>query len=87
MKRTGHESRTGDRRGVYRASVVKREGRRLLGRCRHKWEDNIKIDLEDMEWIGIDWIDMSQDKDGWWALVNKVMNLRVSQNVGNFLNS
>jgi hypothetical protein len=67
----------GERRGAYRALVGKPEGRRPLGRPRHRWEDNIKMDLREVGWGGMDWINMAQDRDRWRALVNAVMNLRV----------
>jgi hypothetical protein len=57
--------------------VGRPEGRRPLGRPRHRWEDNIKMDLQQMGWGGMDWIDMAQDRDRWRALVRAVMNLRV----------
>jgi hypothetical protein len=52
----------GERRGVCRVSVGKREGKRPLGRRRHRWEDNIKMDLREVEW-GVDWIDVAHDRD------------------------
>ena len=55
----------------------KPEGKRLLGRPRHRWEDNIKMDLQEVGCEGMDWIDMDQDRDRWRALVNAVMKLRV----------
>jgi hypothetical protein len=67
----------GERRGAYRALVGKPEGRRQLGRPRHRWEDNIKMYLREVGWGGMDWIDLDQDRDRWRALVNTVMNLRV----------
>jgi hypothetical protein len=67
----------GERRGAYRALVGKPEGRRPLGRPRHRWEDNIKMDLREVGWGGMDWINLAQDRDRWTALVNAVMNLRV----------
>jgi hypothetical protein len=73
--------------------VGKPEGKRPLGRSRCRLEDNIKMDLQEVEWVGqskggvMDWIDMTQDTDRWQACVNAVMNLRVPQNVGNFLTS
>jgi hypothetical protein len=67
----------GERIGAYRALVGKPEGRRPLGRPRHRWEDNIKMDFQEVGWGGIDWIDVAQDRDRWWALVYMVMNLRV----------
>jgi hypothetical protein len=57
--------------------VGRPEGRRSLGRPRLRWEDNIKIDLQNVGWGGMDWIVMAQDRDRWRALVNAVMNLRV----------
>jgi hypothetical protein len=57
--------------------VGKPEGKRPLGRPRHRWADNIKIDLREIVWDGMDWIDLAQDRDQWRALVNTVMNLRV----------
>jgi hypothetical protein len=67
----------GERRGAYRALLEKAEGRRQLGRPRRRWEDNIKMDLREVEWQGVDWIDLSQDRNRWRALVYTVMNLRV----------
>jgi hypothetical protein len=55
--------------------VEKPEGRRLLGRPRRRWEDNIKMDLREVGWGGMDWIDLAQDRDRWRAIVNTVMNL------------
>jgi hypothetical protein len=73
----GHVARMGERRGAYRALVGKPEGRRPLGRCRHRWEDNIKMDLRGFGWGGVDWIDLAQDRDRWQALVYTMMNHRV----------
>jgi hypothetical protein len=67
----------GERRGAYRALVGKPEGRRPLERPRHRWEDNIKMDLRKVGWGGMDWINLAQDRDRWRALVYTVMNLRV----------
>ena len=53
------------------------EGKRPLGRPRRRWEDNIKMDLQKVEWGGMDSIDLPQDRDGWLALVNVVMNFQV----------
>jgi hypothetical protein len=63
--------------GAYRMLVGRPEGRRLLGRSRRRWMDNVKMDLQVEGWLGMDWIDMAQDRDRWRALVNAVMNLRV----------
>jgi hypothetical protein len=67
----------GERRNGYRILVGKPEGKRSLGRHRRGWEDTIKMDLREMGWSGIDWIDVAQDRDQWRALVYTVMNLRV----------
>jgi hypothetical protein len=67
----------GDRRGVYRVLVGKPYGDRPLGRRRRRWEDNSKMDLQEVECGGMDWIELAQDRDRWWALVNAVMNIRV----------
>ena len=56
----------------------KPEGKRSLGRPRRRWEDNIKMDLQEVACGGVDWIELAQDRDRWRALVNAVMNLRVS---------
>jgi hypothetical protein len=68
----------GEKRGAYRALVGKPEGRRPLGRPRRRWEDNIKMDLREAGWGGLDWIYMAQDRDKWRGVVYTVMNLRVS---------
>jgi hypothetical protein len=67
----------GERRGAYRALVGKPEGRRPLERPRRRWEDNIKMNLREVGWGGMDWINLIQDKDRWRALVNAVMKVRV----------
>jgi hypothetical protein len=52
--------------------VGKPEGKRRLGRHRRKWEDNIRLDLEEIDWKGVDWIDQFQDRNKWWAAVHTV---------------
>ena len=69
--------RMGERRGVYRVLGGKPEGKRPLWRPRRRWEDNIKMDLQEVECWGMDWINLAQDRDRWRAIVNAVMNLRV----------
>jgi hypothetical protein len=61
----------GEKRDVDRILVGKPEGKRQLGRPRRRWEDNIKINLRDIGWGGMDWIDLAEDKDQWRALVNR----------------
>jgi hypothetical protein len=58
--------------------VGKPEGKRPLGKPRCIWEDNVKIDLQELGCGGMEWIDLAQDRDRWWALMNAVMNRRVS---------
>jgi hypothetical protein len=77
MRWAGHVARMGEKRNAYRILVGKPEGKRPLGRPRRRWADNIKIDLREIGWDGMDWIDVAQDRDRWRALVNTVMNLRV----------
>jgi len=67
----------GERRGIYRVFLGKPEGKRPLGRHRHRWENNIKIDLQEMGCGGMDWIKLAEDRDRWQAPVNMVMNLQV----------
>jgi hypothetical protein len=57
--------------------VEKLEGKRPHGRPRHRWKDNIRIDLTEIGWEGVGWIHLAQYRDQWWALVNMVMNLQV----------
>jgi hypothetical protein len=67
----------GVRRGVYRILAGKPEGKRPLGIHRLRWEDNIKMDLQEVGCEVMDWIEVAQDRDSWRALVNAVLNLRV----------
>jgi hypothetical protein len=77
MRWAGHVTRMGEKRNAYRRLVGKPEGKRPLGRPRSRLMDNIKIDLKGIEWNGMKWIDLTQDRDQWRALVNSMMNLRV----------
>jgi hypothetical protein len=77
----------GEKSNAYRILVGKPEGKRPLGRPRCRWVDNIKMDLTEIGWGDMDWIDLAQDGDQWRAIVNMVMNLRVPYNVGKFLSS
>ena len=77
----------GERRGVDRVLVGIPEGKRLLGRRRRRWENNIKMVLQEVGYGGMDWIELTLDRVRWRARVNAVTNLRVSHNAGNFLTS
>jgi hypothetical protein len=75
---TGGGSTFGESRGVFRVLVVEPEGKRPLGRTRLRWEDNIKMNLQDVGREDMDWIDLAQDRDRWRAFVTAVMKLRVA---------
>ena len=77
MRWLGHVTSMEERRGIYRVSVGKPEGKRPLGRPRRRWEDNINMDFQEVGCEGVDWIELAQDRDRWRALVNAVMNLRI----------
>jgi hypothetical protein len=77
MRWTGHVARMGEKRNAYRILVEYPEGKRPLGRPRRRWVGNIKIDLREIRWDGMDWIDLPLDRDQWRALVNAEMNFRV----------
>jgi hypothetical protein len=77
MKWTGHVARIGEEMNAYRLFVGRPEGRRPLARPRHRWLDNIRMDLVEMGCGDVDWIGLAQDRDRWRALVNSVLNLRV----------
>jgi hypothetical protein len=66
-----------ERRCVYRGLVRKLEGKSPPGRPRHRWKDNIKLDLQEVGCGSMDRIELAQDRDRWWALVNEVMDLQV----------
>jgi len=77
MRWAGHMARMGEGRGVHRVLVGKPEEKRPLGRPRRRWEDNIKMDLQEVGGSCEDWMQLTQDRDRWWSLVGTVMNLRV----------
>jgi hypothetical protein len=77
MRWEGHVARMGEKRNAHRLLVEKPEGKRSLRRPRRRWVDNIKMDLGEKKWDGVDWIGLSQDKNRWRALVNSVLNLQV----------
>jgi hypothetical protein len=77
MRWAGHVARMGEERNAYRLVVGKSEGKRPLGRSRRRWAENIKMDLLEIGWGGVDWIRLGQDREKRRALVNAVMSLRV----------
>jgi hypothetical protein len=77
LRWAGHVARMGEERGAYRILVGRPEGRRPLGRPRRRWVDDIKMDIREVGWEDMNWIELAQDRDRWRALVNAVTNLRV----------
>ena len=77
MRWAGHVARMGEDRAVHRVLVGKPEGKRPLGKPRHRWEDNIKMDLQEVGGGRGDWMELAQDRDGWGSLVGTVRNFRV----------
>ena len=77
MRYAWYVARLGEGRGVYMVLVGKPEGRRPLSRPRRRWEDNIKMDIQEVGCGGMDWIELIRNRDRWRALVNALMNLRV----------
>ena len=78
MRWAGHVASMGERRDLYRILVGKPEGKRSLGRHRRRWEDNIMMDLQEVGCEIMDWIQLAQDRDRWMAVVNFIMNIRVT---------
>jgi hypothetical protein len=77
MGGAGHVARIRVKRNAYRILLGKPEGKRPLERPRRRWVDNVKMELRDIGWDAMDWIDLAQGRDHWRALVNTVMNPRV----------
>jgi hypothetical protein len=77
MRRAGHVAHMGEERGLHRVLVGKPEGKRPLGRPRLRWEDNIKMEVQEVGGGRGDWMELAQDRDRWRALVSTVKNLRV----------
>ena len=84
MRWAGHVACMGKGRGVHRVLVGKPEGKRPLGRPRQRWEDNIKMDLQEVRGGCGDWMELAQDRERWRALVSTVMNFRVPKMRGIF---
>ena len=82
MRWAGHVARMGEERGAYRVLVGKPEGKRPLGRPRHRWVVNITMDLQEVGCECVDWIGLAQDRDRWRKLVSAVINLRVHKMQG-----
>jgi hypothetical protein len=77
MRWAGHAARMGDGKSVYRVLVGRPEGKRPLGRPRHRWKDNIKMDVREIEIDGANWIQLAQDRVQWRTFLNTVMNLKI----------
>jgi hypothetical protein len=77
MRWVGHVAHMGEERNVYSVLMGKPERNKPLERPRHRWEDGIRMDLREIGWGSVDWIQLALDRDQWRALVNTVMNLRV----------
>ena len=78
MDVAGHVARMGARVDAYKAFMGRTEGKRPLTTPRFRCEDDIKMDLQEVEWGGMDWMDLAQGRDRWWAPINGVMNLWTS---------
>jgi hypothetical protein len=68
----------GEMRNLYKSFIVKPEEKKPLQTPRSRWEDNIRINLREIRWEGVEWMHLAQDREHWWAVMNTVMNLRVS---------
>jgi hypothetical protein len=86
MRWAGNVARMREKRNVYMLLVEKPKGKRQLGRPRRRWMDNIRLDLGEVGWGGVDWIGLAQDRNRWTALLNSVLNLRIPLNAGKLSN-
>lgn len=82
-----HVLSTGEEGSVYWVFVGKPDGKRPLGKCGYRWEENVKMYFKVIGWEGLDWIHLAHDRYRWQAVVNTVLNLHIPFNVGNFLTS
>jgi hypothetical protein len=82
MRWAGHVACIGEMKNAYKILVGKPEGKRPVRRPRRRCEDNIRMDLGEIRWEGVDWMRLAQDRDQWRAPMNTIMNLRVPQNAG-----
>jgi hypothetical protein len=87
MRWVEHVTHIGARKGVYSVLTDKSDVKRPFGRPRRRWKDIIKMDIQEVEFGVMDWIELAQHTDRWRALVNAVINLQVSYIAGNFLTS
>jgi hypothetical protein len=85
MRWAGHVKRIRGTRGAYRVLVGKSQGKRPLRRPRRRWDDDIKTGLKQIDFDGVDWIDLIQNRDTWRAVVNTVTNLQIYKMLGYFL--
>jgi hypothetical protein len=83
----GHVERMKEIRNSYNIFIRKPEGKRQRGRPRRRWEDNIRMDIRETVWEGVDWMHLAQCKGCWWGHVITVKNLQVPQKAGDFLTS
>jgi hypothetical protein len=77
MRWAGHVARMGPKRNAYRILMANSEEKRPLGKSGRRWVNNIKMDLREIGWDGMDWIDLAQNRDEWRTPVNTAMNLRI----------
>jgi hypothetical protein len=77
----------GEKRNAWRILVVKAEGRTALGRPKYMWEANIKMNITEIQWGGMDWIDLAEDRNQWTAAVNTFTKFRPPQSIGKFLST
>jgi hypothetical protein len=87
LRWVGHVAHMGEGRGVYRVLVGRPKGKRPLGRPRHRWEDNIKLDLMEIGINGTNWIQLAQDRVQWWAFMNMVSIKKAGYFLTSFLNN